>query len=338
MNRSSPLPLPTRVLLFEHLAAMEKAGVPAERAYALLDLGALWRGRIDTFRRLYGRGVDPATAGANSGLFNPFEARLLRAALSAGSPQATYERLARSLACAAQQHRALRSRLMLPGTVLTIALFVQPIPQLITGALSLGGYLGKALLPLIVLAVGGMLALRTMRWFASGEPGAGRATLERLLLDLPVFGHVHLRRSTRDFTSSLALLLRAGLPLFDALPVAVATVGNHLLRADLATLLPAVQAGAPLSKAISALRLVDTVHLFPIVHTGEQSGTLAETLQRFADAESVALAQAQNQMMMWLPRIVYSIVALWMAVQIVSAARVAQPRDALARAVPQWRS
>ena len=40
MNRSSPLPLPTRVLLFEHLAAMEKAGVPAERAYALLDLGA----------------------------------------------------------------------------------------------------------------------------------------------------------------------------------------------------------------------------------------------------------------------------------------------------------
>ena len=136
MNRSSPLPLPTRVLLFEHLAAMEKAGVPAERAYALLDLGASWRGRIDTFRRLYGRGVDPATAGANSGLFNPFEARLLRAALSAGSPQATYERLARSLACAAQQQRALRSRLMLPGAVLTIALFVQPIPQLITGALS----------------------------------------------------------------------------------------------------------------------------------------------------------------------------------------------------------
>ena len=325
-----------RVLLFQHLAAMEKAGVPADRAYALLDLGAPFRGRIDNFRRLHGRGVDPATAGVNSGLFNLFETRLLRAALSAGSPQATYERLARTLATAAAQQRALRSRLMLPGAVLTIALFVQPIAQLITGALSLGGYLGKALLPLIVLAVLATLALATIRWFASGEPGAGRATLERLLLELPVFGRFHLRSSTRDFTGSLALLLQAGLPLFDALPVAVATVGNHLLRADLATLLPAVQAGAPLSKAVSALRVIDTVQLFPIVHTGEQSGTLAESLQRFADAESVAVAQTRNEMMTWLPRILYGMLALWMAVQIVSGANLAKPRDALARSVPQW--
>lgn len=336
MSRLPPLTLPARALLFQHLAAMEKAGMPAERAYALLDLGAPWRGRVDTFRRLFARGTDPATAGANSGLFNLFETRLLRAALSAGSPQATYERLARSLATAYAQQRALRSRLMLPGAVLTLALFVQPVPQLFTGALSPAGYLGKALLPLILLAILAMLALRCARWFASGEPGAGRATLERLLLDLPVFGAVHLRRNTRDFLESLALLLHAGLPLFDALPVAVATVGNQLVRDDLSTLLPAVVAGAPLSKAISALRLVDTAQLFAIVHTGEESGTLADMLQRYADAESVAVTQTRQEMMTWLPRILYSMVALWMAFQIVSGAKLAQPSDALTRAVPEW--
>lgn len=338
MSRPHPPALPVRVLLFQHLAAMEKAGVPAERAYALLDLGPHLRGRVDTFRRLFARGIDPATAGANSGLFTLFETRLLRAAFAGGSPQPTYERLARSLAGAAAQQRALRSRLMLPGAVLAIALFVQPLPQLFSGALTAPGYLAKALLPLIVLAIAGMLAVRTGGWFASGEPGAGRATLERLLLGLPLFGQIHLRRNTRDFVESLALLLQAGLPLFEALPVAVATVDNQLVRADLGTLLPAVQSGAVLSKAVAGLRLVETVQLFAIVHTGEESGTLAQMLQRYASAESVALAQTQDAMMTWLPRILYSLVALWMAFQILGGASVAQGSDVVAAAVPQWKA
>ena len=336
MSRFPPLALPVRALLFEHLASMEKAGMPAERAYALLDLGPAQRGRVDTFRRLLARGGDPATAGANSGLFNTFETQLLRAALGAGSPQATYERLARSLARAVAQQNTLRARLTLPAIMLTVALFVQPVPQLFNGTLSPAGYLGKALLPLIVLAVAGMLALRVARWFASGEPAAGRGTLERLLLDVPLFGRVHLRRNRRDFVESLALLLQAGLPLFDALPVAVATVGNHLVRADLATLLPAVKAGAPLSRAVGALRLVDTTQLFEIVHTGEESGTLAPMLERFAGTESAAVAQSQREMVTWLPRILYALVALWMAFQILSGPKPAQPSDARARAVPQW--
>jgi general secretion pathway protein F len=336
MNRPPPLPLPTRALLFQHLAAMEKAGMPAERAYALLDLGPPVRGRVETFRRLFARGIDPASAGATSGLFNAFETRLLRAAFAGGSPQPTYERLARSLASALAQQRTLRSRLVLPAAVLALALFVQPLPQLFAGSLTPAGYLAKALLPLILIATLGLLALRTARWFASGEAGAGRGALERLLLDLPYFGRVHLRRTTRDFIDSLALLLHAGLSLFEALPVAVATVGNHLVRADLATLLPAVQAGAPLSRAVAALRVVDSAQLFAIVHTGEESGTLADMLTRHANAESVAVAHTQQEIMTWLPRIVYSMVALWMAIQILSGPGVAQPADALTLRMPQW--
>jgi type II secretory pathway component PulF len=338
MSRHRPLALPARALLFQHLATMEKAGVPAERAYALLDLGPALRGRVDIFRRQSGRGIDPASAGAGSGLFNVFETRLVRAALAGGSAQTTYERLARTLATAAAQQRVLRSRLMLPAAVLTTALFVPPLPQLFGGTLSMAGYLAKVLVPLVVLATGAMLAARVSGWFAGGEPGAGRATLERLLLDLPLFGRFHLRSNVRDFVQSLALLLEAGLPLFDALPVAVATVGNELVRDDLATLLPAVQAGAPLSRAVAALRLVDTAQLFAIVQTGEESGTLAAMLQRYADAESVAVAHTRDELMTWLPRIVYSAVALWMAVQILGGAKMAQPSDALTRAMPQWQA
>ena len=336
MTRHAPLALSVRALLFQHLAAMEKAGVPPERAYALLDLGAPRRSRVETFRRLFARGVDPATAGANSGLFNLFETRLLRAAFAGGSPQASYERLARSLGSAAAQQRTLRSRLMLPGTVLALALFVQPVPQLFAGVLSPAGYLAKAILPLIVLVLCATLVVRAARWFASGEPGAGRAAIERALTGVPFIGALHLRATMRDFIESLGMLLQAGLPLFDALPVALDTVGNQLVRADLATLLPAVRAGAPLSTAIGALRLVDTAQLFAIVHTGEQSGTLAAMLQRYAGVESAAVAETRLQWMTWLPRMLYGAVALWMALQLLAPAKAAQPSAALAGEVSQW--
>src|SRR4051812_27135540 len=78
------LPLAARAHLFAHLAAMEKAGLPADRAYALLDLGPAVRARQDTFRRLTARGVAPSLAGLNSGLFTQFESRLLAAAFAAG--------------------------------------------------------------------------------------------------------------------------------------------------------------------------------------------------------------------------------------------------------------
>lgn len=316
MRRLPPLPLPVRVLLFQHLAAMEKAGLPADRAYALLQLGSAYADRVGAFRRQFAKGIDPVTAGSNCGLFNVFETRLLRAAFAGGSPYPTYERLARSLAARAAQLKTLRARLVLPAAVLAIALFVQPLPELFNGTLSGAGYLLRALEPLLVIGVAAALALRLNAWFASGAPSPSRPALERALLSLPLFGAIHLRRNARDFCESLALLLGAGLALFEALPVAADTVDNHIVRDDVASILPALRSGATLAQAVAGLRVAGTVQLFAFVQTGEQSGSLPEMLMRHADTESAALAQAQSELMTWLPRIVYGCVALWMAAQL----------------------
>ena len=318
MNRFRPLALPVRALLFQHLAAMEKAGMPAERAYALLDLGPAARERVQSFRQLTRRGSEPASAGAASGLFTVFEARLLRAAFGAGSPLPTYQRLASHLATAAAQAAALRSRMIMPVLVLTMALFVAPLPQLVLGTLSPAAYLWKAVWPLLALSALSMAGSRLEAWFASGAPGPGRATLERLLLQAPLFGPLHLRRNARDFVESLALLLEAGVPLFDALPVALGTVDNQLVRRDLATIGPAVRGGAPLAQAVQALRLVDTTTLHAFVHTGEESGSLPEMLMRHAAAETESLQRIQADIMDWLPRLFYACVALWMIIQLLN--------------------
>lgn len=313
-----PLPLSVRARLFQHFAALEKAGVPHDRACALLNLGPAWRGHVESFQRMTARGIAPPTAGASSGLFTEFEARLLRAAFAVGSPYATYERLATALATAAAHSAALRARLIMPVTVLVIALGVAPLPQYVSGALSSAQYQWQVLSPLAVLGVAAVLVSYAVAWYNSGAPGEPREPLDELLLSLPLFGRLHLRRNARDFAESLALLLQAGLPMFDALPVAVDTVANHLVRRDLDTLLPAVQSGATLAQAVGKLRLANAAQLHGIVHTGEQSGTLAEMLARYAQGESELLEQAQAELMEWLPRVFYGGVALWMATQLLT--------------------
>lgn len=136
MTRTTPLALHERSLLFQHLAAMEKAGVPPDRAYALLDLGERARAQVAQFCKLVARGIPPPVAGANSGLFTRFETRLLTAAFSAGSPLPAYQRLATAHAASERRRTRLRARFAMPVAVLVIALFVAPVPLLANGSLS----------------------------------------------------------------------------------------------------------------------------------------------------------------------------------------------------------
>ncbi len=316
--RHRPLPIALSALLFQHLAAMEKAGLPADSAYALLDLGAGASERVAAFRRLAKRGIAPPAAGVASGLFSAFDTRLLRAAFDAGSPLPTYQRLAMHYAARSQQRMQIKSRMMLPLVIMALALCVAPLPAIIGGKLSGAGYLLRTFGPMALLALVLLAYRRLHNWLASGADDPGRGALDRALLALPLFGPMHLRRNARDFVESLALMLNAGLSLFEALPGALDTVGNGLVRADLASIVPTVQAGAPLSQALSGLRVVPSQELFAFVHTGEESGTLAEMLGRYAAKETAAINLFQMEAVAWGPRLFYALVAMWMAMQILS--------------------
>ena len=98
-----PLSYQVRADLFHSLASMEKAGLPAQKAVALLHLAGEGRIRLDKLRNLMSPGVDMATAGEKSRLFTPLEVSMVRAALHAGSPATMYRRLADSYSQHAQQ-------------------------------------------------------------------------------------------------------------------------------------------------------------------------------------------------------------------------------------------
>ena len=296
-----PLALQVRADLFNGLATMEKAGLPLSQALAVLRLPGKAQARMEKMKQLTARGVDIASAGARSGLFSPFEVNLVRAAQQAGSPASTYRRLAERYSQQAQQRATLKSRLSMPIFVLVFALCVQPLPSLVAGTISGWGYALQILRPLALLAGAAYLIHRFKTRFV------------RYTMQLPLFGAMQVRQANREFFAGMALLLEAGIPMFDALPKAVDTIDNDVIRRDFSNLKRRMTRGATFTQAVEELHYLGNDQVIGFIQTGETSGTLPEMLWRFVAAETQAIVHWQQEMIAWLPRIIYTLIVLWMA-------------------------
>ncbi len=314
----APLPLAERAALFSQLAALEQAGVPVDRAFAMLQLLPATQVRIAAASAHLAKGRNLASAGQLSGLFNALETTLLQAAQSAGSPAYLYQRLAKHYAQQAQHAKTLRSRLLLPAATLLVALLVQPLPRLVAGELSLLGYAWGVLQPLgLIAALYYWARGRLQRLQRPAAATHGRAT-DAWWLRVPLLGEAYARRNVRDYWETLGLLLEAGVPMFSAMPRALATLTNGQLRQDFYALQQRVLAGQSLALALRPMSFSGQPLLSGLVASGEASGTLAAALLSFAQRESTALASFQEQLATWLPRVAYLLVALWMAYSLLS--------------------
>ena len=303
-----------RAELYTQLAQMEIAGLPFDKAFALVEVAAPAKARLDAARKLTARGIGPSKAGEQSGLFTKVEARLIHAALSAGSPAAVYRRLADFYTQRALQLARMKSRMLMPVFVLLLALFIQPLPALIGGSIGAGAYLLQIVRPVILLAAlfyGG-------RWLWNRMLHASaRSPQETPLLRVPLLGPLTVRRNLQDFFESLALMLEAGISLLDALPAALDTLEVGAIRREFGQIAPRIQKGAALAGALSGLayltRATNGDRLIEFARSGEASGTLPEMLMRHTSMESESINDFYQQLAEWAPRIFYGLIMLWMA-------------------------
>lgn len=309
MNSKSSLPWAIRAELFTQLATLERAGVPTSQALAVLNLPPRYRKQLDTMRKALQRGKTIAQAGSQAGIFNALESALIAAASQAGSPAAIYTRLAEQAALHARLAKQIRAKLALPALMLVLGLLIQPLPNLIMGTLSVGGYLFGVLMPMILIAVMYLLGKSVFQSVARNTSSG----MVRLLLQLPLFGAWYTRSKQRDFVDSLALLLHAGVSMFEAIPMAQSTIHCAYLEAQCKPLLRQLQRGKTLTDALGAVPWLAEPQLIAMVKTGESSGTLAEMLQRFATQLSSELEHSATQFAAWLPRIIYALIASWIA-------------------------
>ena len=306
-----PLPWRIRADIFTQLSQLERAGVPYDRAVATMRLASPAAQRLKAMQSLSARGIDAAKAGEQSGLFTRFEARLVRAALNAGSPAPIYQRLAEHYSQRARQSAAMKSRLMLPAFVLGLALLIQPLPALISGAIGVKGYAWGIIWPvLLILAIVAVVRLAGMR----GGEAKGKSFHQRV----PLYGPIFVRTNLRDFFESLALMLEAGVPMLEALPAAIETVSDADIRRELMRVRQRIEKRETFAAALDGVSYLQGSPALPFAHTGEQSGTLPEMLMRHAAMESATIANFHEQVATWVPRIIYALVAIKIAMGILA--------------------
>lgn len=301
-----------RAQLFSQLAAMERAGLPLLQALATVQLPAALAPAMAHWRRQLEQGRELASAGQLCGLLSPLDASLIRAAQASGCLATLLQRLTQRYEQQARQRAALKSRLLMPLAVLVLALFIQPLPALVGGQLTPAGYLWHCLQPLFALAL--IYGLGRWLWQRNERDPEGQgALLGAVLARLPLLGDFYLRSNLRDFFATLGLLLEAGLPMLDALPRACATLRSRPVRLQLESLAQRIEAGQSLAQALAPLQFPGRAVALGLIGTGEASGSLPASLQRYAASETARLDSFREQLALWLPRLFYAAVLLWMA-------------------------
>jgi MSHA biogenesis protein MshG len=130
------------------------------------------------------------------------------------------------------------------------------------------------LVGLVVALVGGVL------WSQRTE--AGRWLRDEWVLRLPIFGALVRKAALARFTKSFGLALEAGIPVVDALQVAVETTGNVVLADRISQMRVSAERGETLAKAARATG-VFTPTILQMVAVGEETGALGEMMSEVAD-------------------------------------------------------
>ncbi|MGL4317524.1 MAG: GspF family T2SS innner membrane protein variant XcpS [Pseudomonas sp.] len=136
----------------------------------------------------------------------------------------------------------------------------------------------------LLLGVIGVLGFRR----ALHEEGV-RQRWHAFLLRVPLVGGLIRATETARFASTLAILVRSGVPLVEALAIGSEVVVNRVIRGDVIQATQRVREGGSLSRALEASRQFPPMMLHMIA-SGERSGELDQMLSRTARNQENDLA------------------------------------------------
>jgi MSHA biogenesis protein MshG len=111
---------------------------------------------------------------------------------------------------------------------------------------------------------------------------AGREIRDRLVLRLPIFGGLVRKAALARFTKSFGLAVNAGVPVVDALQVALETADNLAISKRIRTMRSAAERGESLVRAARATG-VFTPTILQMIAVGEETGALGDMMNEVAD-------------------------------------------------------
>jgi type II secretory pathway component PulF len=313
----TPGQLTRRAELYHQLAQLTAAGLPIMGSLEQLERHPPSRAFRTPLRQLIkeiAAGFTFTEAISRTGNWiSPFDIALLEAGERSGRLDACFRVLADYYTDRARMARQMISDLAYPVFLFHFAIFILPFAQFFTSG-DLTAYLLKTfgvLLPAYLITAVIIYAVQSKH----GE--TWRAIIERILHPIPLLGSGRRELALARLTMALEALLNAGVSIVDAWELAGTVSGSPVLRRAIHAWKPDVLAGQTPAEVLSASGV------FPDMfenqyHSGEVSGKLDETLLRLRKYYQEEGARKIHAVAQWTPRLLYLIVALFIAFKIVS--------------------
>ena len=222
---------------------------------------------------------------------------LMRAGEASGAVDQMLKRLSRYLEDADRLKKTIKSAMMYPAIVITIAvgviaimlIFVIPkFEELLTssgqelpGPTAFVIWLSHFFVDRIVyIVVGGTIGGYLILRFAKSPEG--RAFIDRALFKAPLFGNIMKKGGTARFSRSMQTLLSSGVNLMDAIDICQTTINNAVLEDAVGKIRVEIESGKTMGSTIGRLNVFPSMAV-QMISVGESTGNLDKMLEKVAD-------------------------------------------------------
>ena len=289
------------VVFFRQLATMIEAGIPVLTSFDILieqTPNPSLRQVLSDVRDSVNTGVSLSEAMMkHANIFSALFVNMVRAGESSGTLDVILDRIAVYTEKASALEKKIRSALIYPAVVssmallVTLVLIVKVIPVFKEIFIGFGAELPRptqfiisvsdfirayALLMPIIIAV----LIASFRWYLTTTKG--RIMMDNLKLKMPVYGPLLRKVAISKFTRTLSTLVKSGVPILGALEIVAKTAGNVIVERSIERVRESVRDGESIAAPL------ERSGIFPLMVTrmvsvGEKSGQLEKMLSKISD-------------------------------------------------------
>jgi type IV pilus assembly protein PilC len=229
--------------------------------------------------------------------FNELYVNMVAAGEAGGILDTILQRLATYIEKAARLKAQVKSAMIYPIAVISIAMLVVyvilwkvipvfgalftslgaelPLPTRVVVAMS--KFVGRFWWLIVGLVVAGVFAIR--RYYATEQ---GRLVIDSLLLKMPILGPVLRKIAVARFCRTLGTLLSAGVPVLESLDITARTSGNAVIERAILEVRKAVEEGKNLAEPLKTTRQFPPM-VVQMISVGEATGAMDTMLGKIAE-------------------------------------------------------
>jgi len=296
------IPFSEKILFAKNLALMIKSGLPLRESIVIIQE----QSKSKTFKKILDdviKNIDNGQPLANSlsrhpQAFDNLYINMIRIGEESGTLEENLGHLTVQLEKNLDLKRKVQAAMVYPSIILTavvalsVALTLFVLPQIVPVFKALDvelPFTTRALIKFTEISQDyglyillGIIALAAILFLIS-RTQAVKFQIHKLTLKLPIIGLIFRNVSISQFSRTLGVLLKSGVPVVNALNITRSTLGNLVYQKELEGVMADIQRGKPISGYLKKKESIFPLMVSRMVGVGEKTGNLEETLLYVSD-------------------------------------------------------